>query len=141
MTACKNRSTPEGIIPRDRMVDLLVQVHIVDGYMISKSQQPDTLYKYGMAKYMHLFQNFHTDTAQFKRSTVYYANQPELFDQMYDEVTKQLAAKVDSLSKVRAQIAKQDSAKNAQRTKHLADSAAKAQQSKVPLLKKGEMIN
>ncbi len=127
LTSCVGKSTPDGIIPRDRMVGLLVQVHIVDGSLINLTQVPDTLYKHGISKYLHLFKTYGTDTTQFKKSLIYYANNSEVYDKMYDDIVKILTAKTDSLNKIKTALVKKDSLKNVLRTKKLKDSLKKAQ--------------
>lgn len=100
LTACKHRSVPPGIIPEDRMVKLLVQVHLADGTLYTMPQIPDTLYLHGMGRYLMLFKDFHTDSTQFKKSFRYYSSKPELITEMYDEIVKEMQSKSDSLNKL-----------------------------------------
>lgn len=104
--ACKSTSEPEGIIPQKKMTDLLIDVHIVDGSVATLNQTRDSLYKYGMDRYLQLFKKYHTDTLQFKKSLEYYTMQPKVFDAMYDEVVAKLQAKTDSLNKLRVKLHK-----------------------------------
>ncbi len=95
--ACKGGGDASGVINRDEMVNLLVDVHIVDG---SLAMQPnaDSLYKAGTGRYLLVFKQHQTDSAQFKRSMKYYATQPEIMLKIYDNVNKKLQAKNDSLA-------------------------------------------
>jgi hypothetical protein len=126
LLACK--SVPNGIIDRDEMVDLLTQVHIVDG-SLSLQALPDSLYKYGTGKYQYLFKQYHTDSARFKRSMKYYTAHPDVLIAMYDEVNANLQIKYDSLSKITtAQAQKEQQERiNAQKKteKAIQDSLAK----------------
>jgi hypothetical protein len=70
--------------------------------LLNMSQEQDTLYKYGTYRYLVLFKKFHTDSAQFRRSYKYYANQPEKLVAIYDQVLKNLQAKSDSITKLLA---------------------------------------
>ena len=81
------------------MVDLLMEVHIMDGRMYSVRQEPDSLYKYGLGKYYEVFKRFHTDTLQFRKSVQYYTTQPDEMQAMYDEILLKLKAKSDSINK------------------------------------------
>ncbi|WP_183573462.1 DUF4296 domain-containing protein [Mucilaginibacter sp. X5P1] len=100
LSACSN-GTPSGIIDKDNMIALLTDVHIVDGTMITVSQAPDTLYKYGKGKYQAVFAKYHTDSAQFRKSFIYYAaNKPVEFADMYDQILKKLQFKTDSINKL-----------------------------------------
>lgn len=101
LTACKGSDVPAGIIPRDQMIGLLVDVHLTDGQMYNIVQVPDSIYKYGMKRYLKVFKNHHTDTTQFRKSIEYYGSQPKMLDEMYDEVVQRLQAKNDSLQKVK----------------------------------------
>lgn len=103
LLACN--STPNGIIKRDRMTSLLVDIHLTDGGLMNVIQVPDTLYKYGNARYLAVFKKYDTDSNQFRRSYKYYTTQPEVFAAMYDDVLKALQIKTDSLN---ALIAKQN---------------------------------
>ncbi|SDS69885.1 protein of unknown function [Mucilaginibacter mallensis] len=100
LSACSN-GTPDGIIDKDNMIALLTDVHIVDGTLITVSQTPDTLYKYGRGKYQAVFAKHHTDSAQFRKSFIYYAsNKPVELADMYDKVLENLRVKTDSITKL-----------------------------------------
>ncbi len=62
LSACKGGKPTGEIISRDRMVNLLTEVHIVDGGIFTIAQNPDSLYKYGTDRYLTLFEKFHTDS-------------------------------------------------------------------------------
>jgi putative heme degradation protein len=96
---CKGGGDASGVINRDEMVNLLVDVHIVDG---SLAMQPnaDSLYKVGTGRYLLVFKQHQTDSAQFKKSMKYYATQPETMLKIYDDVNKKLQAKNDSLAMI-----------------------------------------
>lgn len=98
--ACNSGRTPGDIIPKDEMINLLTEVHIADGRLVNLSQAPDTLYKYGTARYLAIFKKFHTDSTQFLESYRYYSKQPDDFVDMYDKVLKVLQVKSDSLNKL-----------------------------------------
>ena len=94
-------SVPTGIIKPDKMVNLMVDVHIVDGSVSNiESQTADSLYKYGINRYLKVFKNHHTDSLQFTKSLQYYSLHPEQLEEMYTEVSKILQAKSDSINKI-----------------------------------------
>jgi hypothetical protein len=66
--------------------------------MYSVKQDPDSLYKYGVGKYMALFKKYGTDSVQFKKSFSYYATQPAELQAMYDQILINLKQKADSLN-------------------------------------------
>jgi hypothetical protein len=99
LTACSADDAPDGIIKRDRMVNLLTQLHMVDGSMYSIPQSPDSLYKYGTARYLLLFKQYQTDSVQFRKSYQYYAAKPDIMATMYDQIMLNLKNKSDSINK------------------------------------------
>ena len=99
--ACIGSNVPDGIIKPDKMVNLMVDVHIVDGSIYNiDSPQPDSLYKYGINRYLKVFKNHYTDSLQFKKSMEYYSLHPEQLEEMYAEITEILQAKNDSINKI-----------------------------------------
>jgi hypothetical protein len=100
LCACNGNKNANGIIDQHTMVGLLTEVHIVDGGLYSVAQTPDSLQKYGAAKYLSLFNKYHTDSLQFRKSLQYYTKQPTVLLAIYDEVLKNLKKKADSLNNI-----------------------------------------
>lgn len=98
--ACSGNKTEKGVIPRDQMISLLVDLHIVDGSLYNMvSVNPDSNYKHGNGRYLALFKKHHVDSATFRRSFKYYAGKPVEMEAMYEEVLKHIADKTDSTNK------------------------------------------
>ena len=93
-------SQPEGFIPKDKMTNLLTEVHIADGSVMNISQAPDTLYKYTLSGYLALFKKYGVDTGDFRKSYKYYAGKPGEMGDIYDQVLKNIQAKTDSVNKL-----------------------------------------
>jgi len=114
LSACQQSDDTRGVIPRDEMVRLLTDVHIVDGALVIQPNM-DSLYSQGTGKYLYLFEQYHTDSAQFRKSVKYYSMHPDVLLKMYDEVTKRIQAKIDSMNAIFAKqnevIKKQQEAK------------------------------
>jgi hypothetical protein len=110
LAACSGDKIPDNIIKPEQMTSLLLQIHLADGTLYTVTQIPDSLYKYGTARYQALFKKFDTDSLSFKRSYRYYSLHPELLTVMYDKITANLKQKVDSLTKL-DQIRMQQEAK------------------------------
>ena len=100
LTACISNTVPDGIIKEDRMTNLLIDMHIVDGSMYSVMQQPDSLYKHGTGRYLAIFNKYHTDSLEFKKSFKYYSTQPAEMEAIYNQILKNLQRKTDSLNKI-----------------------------------------
>jgi len=125
LVACGGDKIPKDVIGGDKMVQLLTQVHIIDGSMYNVMQMPDSLYKYGSNKYLALFKRYGTDSVQFKNSFKYYSAHPELMAQIYEQVTLIIKAKTDSLNKI-------NQAEIAARNKRMTDSLKKLPKSTPP---------
>jgi hypothetical protein len=107
LVACQGNNVPDGIIEQKKMTNLLTEIHIVDGSMYNVLQIPDTLYKYGMDRYLKVFKKYHTDSVEFKKSFRYYTTRPEILETMYDQIMKNIQMKSDSVNKLSLdQIAK-----------------------------------
>lgn len=124
LCSCKSDGVPNGVIKPDVMAGLLTEIHLIDGRLYNGMQNPDTLYKYGMGNYLAAFEQFHTDSAIFKKSLNYYSTQPDKLSVIYDQVDARIKALTDSVNLVQTKIRqaqlKADSLKN--------DSVKKARQ-------------
>ena len=100
LCSCSSDSAPDGILKKSEMVGVLTDMHIADAALISISQMPDTLYKYGYPRYAAVFKKHNTDSAEFRRSFKYYTLKPAVFIDIYDKVLKNLQVKSDSLTKL-----------------------------------------
>ncbi len=131
LVACSSSTAvPANLIPKKQMIALMTQVHLADGTMYNYPQNPDTLYRHGMGKYLQLFKAFHTDTLQFKNSMIYYTAHADVMSDMYDQVIINLNNKSDSLNKVRRLHARADSIKNVIKFKRSQDSTKKVNAAK-----------
>ena len=98
--ACKWAKTPDGILPEDKMINVMTAIHIVDGSLYNlNAPNTDSLYKYGYGRYVMLFKRYHTDSAQFKTSLRYYTKHPDQLEAMYNQIVKNLQDKADSVNK------------------------------------------
>ncbi len=99
LTACERNSVPKDIIQEQQMISLLTDIHLTDGAIYSAPQVPDSLYKYGRAKYDAVFKKHHTTDAEFKKSLKYYSVHPEQVQDMYNKIDAVIKAKIDSTNK------------------------------------------
>ncbi len=98
LLSCGGNKPGKGILNPAQMVSLLTDIHIVDGRMYVVVQNPDTLYLKGLGRYLYVFKQHHTDSAQFKNSLNYYSNNPADLSVIYDSVGSKLKFKIDSLN-------------------------------------------
>ena len=99
VTACDSKDAPKDIIQEQQMISLLTDIHLADGSIYSAPQIPDSMYKYGRAKYDAVFKKHHTTDAEFKKSLKYYAVHPDQVQDMYNKIDAIIKAKIDSLNK------------------------------------------
>ena len=104
--ACTNDEIPKDIIPQQQMISLLTDIHLTDGELYSAPQIPDSLFKYGRAKYDAVFKKHHTTDAEFKKSFKYYAEHPDVVQDMYGEIDAIIKAKIDSVNKTSSKTIK-----------------------------------
>jgi hypothetical protein len=97
--SCRGNGGSGNIIPHNEMTDLLLDMHLIDGSIYSSiSQNPDTLYKYDMDRFVVLFKHYHVDSVQFRKSFKYYTLRPVELSAMYAAIMARLQKKIDSLN-------------------------------------------
>lgn len=111
---------PDGIIKEDKMVPLLIDIHLVDGYIYNTMNRPnDTVRKIAMNMYAAVYRRHQTDSIQFKKSFKYYSSRPEQLSKMYEVVVKKMTVGNDVLNKAYQdsikKVVRRDSIKNAVR--------------------------
>ncbi len=83
-----SEKTPEGILSKEKMANVLTDIHLVDGYastMATDSAQIKT-----PVLYQSVYKKYQTNAAQFKKSMAYYSNYPEKMQEIYTQVTRTL---------------------------------------------------
>ena len=91
--ACKP-GIPKDIIQPSKMQDVLIDIHIVDGY-VSTLPGADTAKKVGASYYKGIFKKFDIDSALYNQSMSYYYKHPDLMKKMYDSITVKLTVLKD----------------------------------------------
>ncbi len=119
LCACNRDKTPDDLIDKEKFIPLLVDVHLADGYLGTRSQLPDSLSYRGNGLYAAVFKRYGVDSAQFRKSYKYYSYHLNDIKDIYKEVVARLTAKNDSIVKVQA-------AEEMRKTKLRMDSTAKA---------------
>lgn len=98
--ACKP-GIPEDIIQPDQMRDILVDIHYVDGYLMTQFNADTT--KILAAKYYNgVYKKFKIDSTAYANSMDYYYKNPKQLNKIYKEVDGILQKKVDALTKKNA---------------------------------------
>ena len=126
--SCTDNKTSGDIIEKDKMVQILCDLHIIDGTMAAYGPK-DSLYKYGTNRYGLLFKKYGVDSASFNKSVKYYSATPDKIIAIYEQVEALLKIKSDSIEKVQAKLLelanKRMEAKNNAERKRKADSISR----------------
>ena len=99
LAGCDQHKSPEGIIGQQKMVGILSDLHIMDGY-ISTLQYPDSQWTSGQNHYSTIYKKHNVSRATFEKSLKYYSLQPTLLDSMYTQVENILLKKEIKMNKV-----------------------------------------
>ena len=102
IAACNNKALPEGVLDEQRMVNVLTDLTLIDGFM-STLLYTDTLRVQGKNYYATVYKKHNISKAVFDKSLKYYSSQPVLLDSMYSRVTRKLEAKEKRLLKIQEQ--------------------------------------
>lgn len=89
LTACTNNASKQGIIKPEKMVDVLTDIHLVDGY-ISSFMQSDTLKQRASSYYTAIYKHYKIDSLTYKKSLQFYSKDPKLLDTIYFQVERRL---------------------------------------------------
>lgn len=87
--SCK-KSAPKGVLSHSKMADLLVEVHLIDGYL--NGLQIDSSRKVIDDLYGQAFKKIGIDSLLFKQNMDYYLGNPVEAKLVYAEVSKRLMA-------------------------------------------------
>jgi hypothetical protein len=80
--------SPKGVLSKSKMTDILVEVHVIDGYL--NTLNIDSSRKIMDGYYQQAFKKFDTDSATFNRSMKAYAEDPLLMTDVYTKVNDRL---------------------------------------------------
>lgn len=94
---------PDDLIPEDRMVDILTEVHLAESQTsrlsLGSTDSSRVAYKHIETK---LFQKMKVDTSVYSRSFIFYSSHPKYMERIYQNVVDRLKKKtgqVDTLRK------------------------------------------
>ena len=86
---CNSDRVPEGVIPQEKMIGVLTDMHLADGYTSILDSYRDTIEI--ASTYQSLYKKYNTDSAQVRNSLNYYSKHPKMLEDMYKVVTANLA--------------------------------------------------
>jgi len=99
------------VIPRDKFVDVLVEMHIMDAV----TNAPEYYRKFGKNDsvniYAGIFRKYDVTQAQFDSTMVMYTRQPDKYLKVYDDVILKLNLKRDKMLDNEPSFQKEDNKK------------------------------
>ncbi|MGK6351385.1 DUF4296 domain-containing protein [Parapedobacter sp. DT-150] len=108
---------PDDVIAQKQLPALLVDMHLVDGQLVS--MPIDSARTYREVYYQAVFNRYGIDSNQFRRSVEFYSTQPAIMNDVYIDVEKRLqalnTAEQQVIDEQYAAQRRADSIKNAQR--------------------------
>ncbi|MDX9696653.1 MAG: DUF4296 domain-containing protein [Bacteroidales bacterium] len=85
--------TPEGIIPKEKMVDILVDVHLTDGLFTNNSTRIRYAKQDSINYYDRILENHGYTRKDFDTSVYYYSHNINEYNKIYIEVLNKLSEK------------------------------------------------
>lgn len=89
---------PEGLIPREKMTQLLYDLAILNA---AKSTNSEILEVHFDSPTDFLFEQYDVDSLQFVQSDIYYASQPLVYEAIYKEVGDRLVREKENIEEAR----------------------------------------
>ncbi len=86
----KNEKLPEYVIPNDEFVSIIVDIHLLDGMMNEVNIRREITRHDTINLYSEIFKNHGYTRAQFDSSIIYYTNDINKYDKIYNEVLNKL---------------------------------------------------
>lgn len=88
----KNERPPSGILSKDKMIEVLVDVHIIEALPQSHGLNMNQVNRIMAGKYDTVMKKHNTTNDQFDASYQYYIEHPKDLDEIYQEVVSRLTA-------------------------------------------------
>lgn len=89
--SCSNRSrVPDYVIPKDQMVNIIVDMHLLDGLLSVRPIQHKMIELDTLNQYDALLQKYGYTRNDFDTSLFYYGKKIDLYDDIYEEVLNKL---------------------------------------------------
>lgn len=107
LSACggkKLKNIPEDIIERDKMVDILTDIHLSDAVLTTKKYQTSKHEYQIQGYYTYLYEKHGYTRAEIDSSIAFYSKYPNAYSELYDDV-------LEKLSTIQSYYEKTDSAR------------------------------
>jgi hypothetical protein len=98
LSSCTDNNLPKNLIEEQKMILIMSELHIIDGYMSSLTYT-DSIRINGKNFYNTVYKNNGITKSQYESSLKHYSMDPVKLDSMYSDVQKILTAKEKKLNK------------------------------------------
>lgn len=89
--ACSGKTnTPDYVIPKEKMIDIIVDIHLTDGMFTINTVRKDYALKDSVNYYDKILLNYGYTRKDFDTSVLYYSENINEYNQMYIEVLNRL---------------------------------------------------
>lgn len=99
ITSCKDNEIPKDLITEQKMIRIIADLHIIDGYMATLVYTDSTRIN-GKNFYATVYKSHNITRAEYEKSLKYYSMDPVRLDSMYNRVEDLLANKERKLNKI-----------------------------------------
>ncbi len=90
----KEEKIPENIVPKDKMIQVMVDVHLAEAKIQSNNLNlTDSTKTIAAGYYKNLFEKSKISEQQFRESFLYYSHHLDLMNKIYEEVINELSKK------------------------------------------------
>ncbi len=90
MVGCSTVNIPDETIEKDKMVEVLIDLHLADAVFSSKGFHDRNLPDKSQSYYSFVYKKHNVTKAQIDTSLFNYAKEPKVMTEIYDKVTKEL---------------------------------------------------
>lgn len=87
-----NAAVPAGILSKDKMIEVLLDVHLAESSVNSRGLTNLQLNQLIATRYDGILKSHETTFPEFKKSFDYYLQHPEQFEEIYQEIVNRLTA-------------------------------------------------
>lgn len=91
LTACNFSKTPEYVIPKDKMIDIIVDIHMTDAMMTIAEVRKGIIKEYSNDFYDQILSQYGYSRQDFDTSVYFYSFNINQYDDIYKEVLNVLS--------------------------------------------------
>ena len=108
ITACveDKQMIPEGVLGKEKMHEVLIDVHLLEAKVEKLKKPEDSILVYAKEEYEKLYYLHHITEQQFQRSFQFYQDNPNLMNEMYQQMIEEMTQREAELKVTEGESAK-----------------------------------